>query len=122
MVTLNTGGASLFAEAPTISENGTLSFVPAANATGTATLTVSVKDDGGVLNGGVDTAVANSGSGSFTVVISPVDDAPTATAQAVAVTEDTAKTFTLAGTDPEGASLTYEVVTQPTKGAAPHRT
>jgi len=116
VVTLNTGGASLFAEAPTISENGTLSFVPAPNATGTATLTVSVKDDGGVLNGGVDTAVANSGSGSFTVVISPVDDAPTATAQAVAVTEDTAKTFTLAGTDPEGASLTYEVVTRPTKG------
>ena len=116
VVALNTGGASLFAEAPTISENGTLSFVPAANATGTATLTVSVKDDGGVLNGGVDTAVANSGSGSFTVVISPVDDAPTATAQAVAVTEDTAKVITLAGTDPEGASLTYEVVTQPTKG------
>ena len=116
VVALNTGGASLFAEAPTISENGTLSFVPAANATGTATLTVSVKDDGGVLNGGVDTAVANSGSGSFTVVISPVDDAPTATAQAVAVTEDTAKAFTLAGVDPEGVSLTYEVVTQPTKG------
>ena len=86
VVALNSGGASLFAEAPTISENGTLSFVPAANANGTATLTVSVKDDGGVANGGVDTAVANSRSGLFTVVISPGDDTPTVTPQAVAVT------------------------------------
>ncbi|MCX6871923.1 MAG: Ig-like domain-containing protein, partial [Verrucomicrobia bacterium] len=67
VVVLNSGGASLFAEAPTISEDGTLSFVPAAEKNGTATLTVFVKDDGGVANGGVDTAVANSGSGSFTV-------------------------------------------------------
>ncbi|MSU85323.1 MAG: tandem-95 repeat protein [Pedosphaera sp.] len=116
VVVLNSGGASLFAEAPTISEDGTLSFVPAAEKNGTATLTVFVKDDGGVANGGVDTAVANSGSGSFTVVIRPVDDAPTATPQAVAVTEETARAITLAGTDPEGASLTYVEVTQPTKG------
>jgi hypothetical protein len=60
----------------------------------------------------VDSAVV----GSFTVVVSPVDDAPIATAQTVGVVEETATAITLAGTDSENESLTYEVLTQPTKG------
>ena len=112
-----TGGTNLFATAPAIDASGALSFVPAPNATGSATLTVSVKDNGGTTNvlntvTGVDTAVV----GSFTVVVSPVDDAPSATAQTVGVVEETATAITLAGTDPENATLTYEVLTQPTKG------
>ena len=58
-----------------IDASGALSFVPAPNATGSATLTVSVKDNGGTTNvlntvTGVDTAVV----GSFTVwVVVPVN-------------------------------------------------
>ena len=37
------------------SPTGTLTFTPVANASGTANLTVTVKDDGGVAGGGVDT-------------------------------------------------------------------
>jgi hypothetical protein len=112
-----TGGTNLFVGVPTVDASGALSFVPAPNATGSATLTVSVKDNGGVTNilntvTGVDTAVV----GRFTVVVSPVDDAPTATAQAVGVVEETAKSITLTGVDPENAALTYQLVTQPTKG------
>ncbi len=112
-----TGGTNLFATAPAIDASGALSFVPAPDATGSATLTVSVKDNGGTTNvlntvTGVDTAVV----GSFTVVVSPVDDAPSATAQTVGAVEETAKGITLAGADPENATLTYEVLTQPTKG------
>ena len=41
---------------------------------------------------------------------------PTALAQTVAATEDTPKQITLQGTDPDTASLTYAIVTQPTRG------
>jgi hypothetical protein len=124
-----TGGTNLFVGVPTVDASGALSFVPAPNATGSATLTVSVKDNGGVINAlntfttngvvvstnglvGVDTTAV----GSFTVVVSQVDDAPSATAQTVGVVEETAKSITLAGVDPENAALTYQLVTQPTKG------
>ena len=124
-----TGGTNLFVGVPTVDASGALSFVPAPDATGSATLTVSVKDNGGVINAlntfttngvvvstnglvGVDTTAV----GSFTVVVSQVDDAPSATAQTVGVVEETAKSITLAGVDPENAALTYQLVTQPTKG------
>ena len=111
------GGTNLFAVAPSVDGNGALSFVPAPNASGSATLTVSVKDNGGVTNilgnFGVDTAPV----GSFTVVVSAVDDGPSATAQTVGVVEDTTNNaITVAGVDPEGDALSYLVVTQPTKG------
>lgn len=110
-------GTNLFVGLPTVNAQGDLSFVPAPNASGSATLTVSVKDNGGVTNilgtvTGVDTAVV----GSFTVVVTPVDDVPSATAQMVGVVEETAQSISLAGNDPEGAPLTFEVLTQPTKG------
>jgi hypothetical protein len=56
---------------------GSLSYQPVAGVTGKATITVTVKDDGGVLNGGQDTF-----SRQFTVTVSPVNRAPTLTALA----------------------------------------
>jgi hypothetical protein len=50
------------------------------------------------------------------ISITAVNDAPVATAQTVTTDEDTARLITLSGTDAEGSALTYEVVTQPTKG------
>ena len=46
-----------------------------------------------------------------------VNRAPTANAQTVVTDEDTAKQFTLTGSDPDGDALTFSLVTQPTKGA-----
>ncbi len=57
---------------PVISANGTLSFTPAANAFGTATITVILMDDGGTANAGSDTSAAQT----FTITVNPVNDAP----------------------------------------------
>jgi len=63
---------SLFSAQPDIDNGGTLTFTPASNADGTATVSVQVKDDGGIANGGDDTSqVAN-----FTITVND-NEAPT---------------------------------------------
>ncbi|MCB1601903.1 MAG: GDP-mannose 4,6-dehydratase, partial [Xanthomonadales bacterium] len=56
-VTGNTNPA-LFAAGPAISPTGTLTFTPAADANGSATITLALMDNGGTANGGVDTSAA----------------------------------------------------------------
>jgi Domain of unknown function (DUF4082)/Bacterial Ig domain/Bacterial Ig-like domain (group 3)/Calx-beta domain/Cadherin-like domain/Purple acid Phosphatase, N-terminal domain len=63
---------SLFAVQPAISPSGTLTYTPAANASGIATVTVKVHDNGGTANDGVDTSAAQT----FTISIAAVNDAP----------------------------------------------
>ncbi|MEK6374817.1 MAG: Ig-like domain-containing protein [Acidobacteriota bacterium] len=65
---------ALFSAQPAISPSGVLTFTPASNAFGTATLTVSLSDNGGTANGGVDT----SATVTFTITVNAVNDAPTA--------------------------------------------
>jgi VCBS repeat-containing protein len=65
----------LFAVQPAIASNGTLSFTPAGNANGSATVTVQIHDDGGTANGGVNTSAAQT----FTIAVTPVNDPPTFT-------------------------------------------
>jgi uncharacterized protein (DUF697 family) len=67
----NDNGA-LFSVQPTIAPDGTLSFTPAANANGSATVTVELRDDGGTANDGVDRTAAET----FTVNILASNDAP----------------------------------------------
>jgi CSLREA domain-containing protein len=74
MVTGNTN-PTLFSAAPAISSSGTLTYTPAANAFGTATIDVVLKDDGGTGNGGQDTSTP----ASFTITVNAVNDAPTFT-------------------------------------------
>ena len=66
---------ALFATQPNVAANGTLSYTPAANANGSATVTVQIHDDGGIANGGVDTSVAQT----FTITLTAVNDAPSFT-------------------------------------------
>jgi hypothetical protein len=80
---------ALFSVQPTIDSNGNLTYTPAANASGTATVTVSLRDSGGTANGGVDT----SASQTFTITVNPVNDAPTGT-------------VTISGTPNVGITLT----------------
>ena len=49
----NTNGA-LFSSSPAIASNGTLTYTPAANTSGMATITYNLQDNGGTANGGVD--------------------------------------------------------------------
>ncbi|MGI9606794.1 MAG: cadherin-like domain-containing protein, partial [Acidimicrobiales bacterium] len=63
---------SLFSVQPAISPVGDLTFTTAPDANGTATLTVTLTDDGGTDNGGSDT----SASTSTDIIVEPVNDAP----------------------------------------------
>src|SRR6185295_7739972 len=69
---VTTTNSSFFSAQPAISALGTLTFQLATNVNGTNTITVSLKDDGGTNNSGVDT----SGAQTFTIVVSAVNDAP----------------------------------------------
>ena len=51
---------------------GNLTYTPAANANGLATVTVILKDDGGTANGGSDTFTTQT----FTITVNSVNDAP----------------------------------------------
>ncbi|MGH8491341.1 MAG: tandem-95 repeat protein [Gammaproteobacteria bacterium] len=65
----------LFSVQPTVASNGALSFTPLPNAFGSATVTVTLQDNGGTANSGVDT----SGPQTFTITVMPVNDPPVAT-------------------------------------------
>jgi uncharacterized repeat protein (TIGR01451 family) len=74
MVTGNTN-PTLFSVAPAIGSNGTLSYTSAADANGSATITIVLKDDGGITNGGQDTSAPQT----FTITVNPVNDVPSFT-------------------------------------------
>ena len=57
---------TLFSVQPSVSPAGTLTFTPAANAYGSATVTVTALDGGG----------GSLGSGTFTLIVTPVNDPP----------------------------------------------
>ena len=69
---------ALFSVQPAIASDGTLSFTSAPDANGVATITVLAVDDGGTTNGGTDTSTPHT----FTITLTPVNDAPSLTAGA----------------------------------------
>jgi hypothetical protein len=86
--------------------NRTVTVTPAANQSGTATITVTVSD-------GSLTA-----SDTFVLTVNAVNDAPVANADEVTTNEDTAVTIAVLGndTDVEGDSPTVATVAQPAMG------
>jgi hypothetical protein len=76
---------SLFLVAPAVDVNGALTYTPAANASGTSTFQVRVKDSGGTADGGSDTSTLQT----FTITVNPINDAPSFSASnPPAVNED----------------------------------
>lgn len=71
----NNTNAGLFSVQPVVSSDGTLTYTPNANTSGTATITLVLTDDGGTENGGVDT----SDSQTFTITVNEVNDEPSFT-------------------------------------------
>ena len=80
-------------------------YTPAANFHGADAFTFRVSD-----------GVLTSAPATVTLTVEPVPDAPVATAQAVAATEDVPRAITLAGSDADGDALTYAVTAGPTHG------
>ena len=60
---------------PRFRSTGTLTYTPAANANGSATVSVQIHDNGGTANGGVDTSATQT----FTITVNAVNDAPSFT-------------------------------------------
>ncbi|PYR90765.1 MAG: hypothetical protein DMF84_19190 [Acidobacteria bacterium] len=63
---------ALFDLQPAVASNGTLTYTTKPTANGSATVTVSLHDDGGTLDGGVDTSAPQT----FTISVTAVNDAP----------------------------------------------
>src|SRR5262249_52339367 len=72
---VSNNNSALFAVQPAISPTGTLTYTPAANTNGSATVTVQLHDNGGTANGGIDTSAAQT----FTITVTAVNDAPSFT-------------------------------------------
>jgi hypothetical protein len=71
--TVTDSNPGLFAVAPAVAADGTLTFKPAANASGVATLGIRALDDGGIANGGVNASPVHA----TTITVLPVNQAPT---------------------------------------------
>jgi len=74
--TLTSSNEALFTAAPQIdAATGDLTYKPAADVNGSATITVTLVDNGGTANGGIDTSAAQF----FSISITAVNDAPSFT-------------------------------------------
>jgi len=82
-----------------------LSYTPNTNINGTDSFTYRVND------GQADSAIAN-----VTITINALNDSPVAESLALQLFEDTPRIITLQGSDPDGDSLTYTLVSQPQNG------
>jgi parallel beta-helix repeat protein len=89
----------------TINPTGTVTYAPPPNFTGTGGFTYTVSDG----NGATDTATV-------TVAVNPSADPPVADPQSVQADEDTPLTVTLSGSDPDGDTLLFKIITLPGQG------
>ena len=97
---------ALFSAQPAVSPTGTLTYTPAAAASGTATVSVRIHDDGTTANGGIDTSAVQT----FTITTTASNTAPTISNIAdLATNEDTATGaigFTVGDAQTAAGSLT----------------
>jgi hypothetical protein len=82
-----------------------LTYTPVSNYSGIDAFTFKVND------GKSDSATVN-----VNLTVNAINDAPVANAQVVTLNEDTTKNITLSGSDIDGDTLTYSVVSEPTHG------
>ncbi|HZP12129.1 MAG TPA: Ig-like domain-containing protein [Nevskiaceae bacterium] len=99
------------------SATGAIKFTPVARQSGASTITVTVKDDGGTANGGVDTVARQ-----FTVTVTAASNHnPVAVNDAASVSQDSAETIINVranDTDADGDTLTVTNVGAPNHGGS----
>lgn len=109
---------SLFSAGPFVNSAGVLTYTPASNANGVATITLYVKDNGLTANGGVD----QSATQTFTITVNPINDNPVANNDATSTAQDVAVVITTAtvlanDTDVDGDTLSVTSVQGATHGS-----
>ena len=128
--TINEGAASTFnlASTSTEPEGQTMTYAHAAPTNGSitafnaATGAITYTHDGTETTSdtftytAIDADTLSSASGTVTVTLTPVNDAPVIPSQTLNVDQFDEITFDASGTDAENDALTYTVVTNPTKG------
>jgi hypothetical protein len=109
----NVSDSAFFSAGPSVDNSGNLTYTPAANAFGTVTFDVTVKDSGTTADDGIDTSEVQT----FAITVNPLDDAPVITGQnPLSLYEDSALTIVLGNliisdvdhTYPAGFSLTVQ--------------
>ena len=112
----------LFATPPAVSATGTLTYTPATDQFGTATITVVAQDNGGTANGGVDTSAPQT----FTINVTTVNHAPSFTKGADQTVLEDAGAQTVANwataisagpANESGQTLTFQVDREHQRGA-----
>jgi hypothetical protein len=108
---------TLFSVQPFVAADGTLTFTPAANASGQAVVTVALHDNGGIGLSGADT----SGPQSFLIDITAVNDAPLVAGDAYSMFQDASVAVSASGVlandaDVEGSTLTARLTSSPAHG------
>jgi hypothetical protein len=83
-----------------------ITYLPSTNYNGSDSFAFKVND------GQIDSPPAT-----VSITVTPVNDAPVANPQSVTTADDTATAITLTGSDPDGDSLTYVIVTGPSQGS-----
>ena len=91
--TVSDDNNALFTAGPSIDANGELTYTLAADAAGSATVTVFVTDSGGTLNGGDDTAPSQT----FVITVDPVNDEPSFSLLGDQAVDEDSGPHTLAG-------------------------
>ena len=90
---------ALFSARPEISPGGALTYTPAPDANGAASVTVEARDNGGTVNGGVNTSAEQT----FDITVNAVNDVPTVTLNGGAqnAKEGQTKTYHFTAVDPD---------------------
>ncbi len=109
---------ALFSVQPAVSASGVLTYTPAANTNGIATVSVQIRDNGGTANNGIDTSTPQT----FTITVTPVNDPPTANADSASTLEDQPVSIDVLANDTSapdtGETLQVLSVTHPLNGIA----
>ena len=111
---VTTNNSALFAVQPSIAPNGTLSYTPASSANGVANVRVILQDDGGVVNGGINTSAAQT----FSITINAIapNNVPVALNQTLNTPQNAPVALTLTATDADNDELTFRILTRPQNG------
>lgn len=110
-----TSPAAFFTTPPQVdASTGNLTFTVSPSASGSATITVRLQDNGGTTHGGVNVSVPVV----LTVTIGTTpNQAPIANAQSISLDENTSVNLTLTGNDADGDTLAYAIATPPSHGS-----